>query len=95
MEPKQLSDRLLHSLVFVVWPRPEDTVPDDTRFFFNSDWKQSVVWEMTAGELLAVVEAVLDDDVAWVNRQKYRKNPDRQEQHNSAWVARQRARRFL
>jgi hypothetical protein len=92
MELKEVSDRLLHSLVFVVWPRPEDTVPDDTRFFFNSDWKQRVVWEMTVGELLTVVEAVLGDDVAWVNHDKYQKNPDRQEQHNSAWVARQRAR---
>jgi hypothetical protein len=95
MELKELSDRLLHSLVFVVWPRPEDTVPDDTRFFFNSDWKQRVVWEMTIGELLNVAEAVLYDDVAWVNHDKYQNNPDRQEQHNSAWVARQRARRLL
>ena len=75
-----------------VWPRPEDSVPDDTRFFVNSDWKQEVVWEMTVGELLAVVDEVLYDEVVWVNHSKSRKV---QEQHNAAWRAEQRAEGLL
>jgi hypothetical protein len=81
---RHLSDRLLHSLVFVVWPRPEDRVPDDTRFFFNSDLRQQVVWEMTVGELLVVVDEVLYDEVVWVNHDKGKRV---QEQHNAAWRA--------
>lgn len=87
-----LSNCLLHSLVFVVWPRPDDKVPDDTRFFFNSDDYNEVVWEMTVGELLAVVDEVLYDEVVWVSHDKTK---GIQEQHNAAWRAQQRAERLL
>jgi hypothetical protein len=87
---QDVANSLIHSFVFVVWPEPEDEVPKDTRFFFNSDkTKNEAVWEMSVGEFQAVVDAVLSDDVVWVS---HNKATGHFRQHNSAWRAAQRGR---
>jgi hypothetical protein len=87
---KDLADYLIHSFVFVVWPRPEDDVPGDTRLYFNSDMtKNSGVWEMTVGEFQAGIDVILGDEVVWVD---INKATGRFRQHNHAWRAAQRRR---
>jgi hypothetical protein len=85
---QDLTNYLIHSVVFVVWPEPGDDVPNDTRFYFNSDKnKNEAVWEMSVGEFQAVVDAVLSDEVVWVSGNKA---TGHFRQHNSAWRAAQR-----
>jgi hypothetical protein len=82
---KHLSNQLLHSFAFVVWLRPGDVVPADTRFFFNSDDSKSKwLYEMTVGEFECVVDAVVTDAVVWVD---INKESGRFRQHNAAWRA--------
>jgi hypothetical protein len=82
---KKLTNQLLHSFVFVVWPRPNDVLPDDTRFFFNSDEsKNEWLYEMTVGAFKRAVEAVVTDEAVWVD---INRDTGRFRQHNRAWRA--------
>lgn len=68
---QDLANRLIHSFVF----------------FFNSDQTKEAIWEMSVAEFQAVIDAVLNDDVAWVD---YNKATGRFRPHTSAWRAAQR-----
>lgn len=88
---KTLANQLMHSFVFVVWPRRDDLVPNDIRFFFNSDEsKLDWLYEMNVGEFQRVIDAIVTDEVVWVDINKV---TGRFRQHNAAWRAANRASR--
>jgi hypothetical protein len=88
---KMLADQLVHSFVFVVWPRPEDLVPNDIRFFFNSDKSKSdSLYEMHVGEFQRVIDTIVTDEVVWVD---INRATGRFRQHNAAWRAARRGSR--
>ena len=65
---QRLANLLIHSFVFAVWPA-EGGSYDEARFFFNSDHsKDDLVYEMTAAEFKTVVDAVLCDEVVYMER---------------------------
>jgi hypothetical protein len=76
---------------FVVWPRPEDLVPNDIRFFFNSDKSKSdSLYEMHVGEFQRVIDTIVTDEVVWVD---INRDTGRFRQHNAAWRAARRGSR--
>jgi hypothetical protein len=78
---ERLANILIHAFVFAVWPAEEGDY-SGARFFFNSDhYKNRLVFELTIAEFEDMVDSVLEDRVAYMERVDgdFR-------QHNAAWA---------
>lgn len=89
---KRVTDLLIHSFVFAVWPE-EGGSYEDARVFFNSDHvKNELVYEMRVVDFQAIVEDVLNDETVYTSVDRA---TGKFHKHNWEWKQRQEEQRRM